>query len=287
MAKTKNYDIVADISSYQDKTLAYLHTLKNNGVKGVMVKLTDSTNYLNPNAAQQVTNAFKVGVQSVGLYHYYQGQPLAEAQYFLKWVKAFGMDKDTPLAIDVEDPYSLPQYNTAGVNIFLNELKKAGYVCRVTYSSSSWFNAGRVNYAKLNDKNIWVASYGSSQPNVDNSTAWQFTDNYKRLGVDGSYDFDGTLMGKRFKYKAPAKPKKETPKPNNNYLASGSNFLVLTDHLNVYNSAVFDQQNRTEYNYAKGSVFTGKLVKYGNIYRIQTKDGYYVSANADFIKQVK
>ncbi|TPR12996.1 hypothetical protein DY052_08780, partial [Apilactobacillus timberlakei] len=87
MAKTKNYDIVADISSYQDKTLAYLHTLKNNGVKGVMVKLTDSTNYLNPNAAQQVTNAFKVGVQSVGLYHYYQGQPLAEAQYFLKWVK--------------------------------------------------------------------------------------------------------------------------------------------------------------------------------------------------------
>lgn len=273
------FKLISDVSSYQLETLDFMKKLKSKGVSGLMVKLTDGTDYLNPKAGKQVTNGFKAGMNSVGLYHYFHGNGKAEATYFLKWVKAFGMDNTTPLAIDVEEP-TLPGNITSQINIFLKAVKNAGFKCRIIYGSASWFNSGRIKYAKLDDKNIWVASYGGNQPGVDNASAWQFTDNYKGMHVDASFDFNGTLTGARF-------AKKPAPDPAKNYVSKGKTFKVICDAVNLYENKHFSKQTQTAYKYTKGSVFGGKVFKYGDIYRIQLNNqDLFVSANKKYIKSV-
>lgn len=170
--------LVADVGSYQPDTVAYFKKLKTTGVSSVVVKMTEATTYLNPKAGNQISNAFKAGMKSVSLYHYFHGNGTEEAKYFLSWVKRFGMGTDTVLGIDVEDP-SLPWSNTTQINVFLRALKAAGYKNVITYGSASWFTSNRINRSKLVDKHVWVASYGSATAGVSKANAWQFTDNYK------------------------------------------------------------------------------------------------------------
>lgn len=269
---------ISDISSYQSDSLAFMNQLKSNGINGLMVKLTDGTTYLNPKSGNQVGNGLKT-FKTVGLYHYYQGSPTAEANYFIKWVKAFGMDASTPLAIDVEDP-SLYGDITSQINTFLSIVKANGYKCRVVYGSASWFNSKKINYARLSDKNIWVASYGSSQPGVDRTNSWQFTDNYKGLHVDASYDFDGTLTGERFtSIVQPAKPAARAVP----FVTDGRLFYSETG-VNAYHDQELSSQRRVRW--GKGSYFYGSTVKVGNRYRIKTAVGY-VSAYKDWVKKVE
>lgn len=266
------YKLISDVASYQFDTLGFMKKLRSKGIDGLMVKLTDSTNYLNPKAGNQVTNGFKAGMKSIGLYHYFHGSGKAEATYFLKWVKAFGMDKTTPLAVDVEEP-TLPAGITHQVNIFLKELKAAGFKCRVIYGSASWFNSSRINYAKLDDKNIWVASYGGTQPGVDHAGAWQFTDNFKGMHVDASYDFKGILTGSVAAY-------------TDEYLSKGSYFEIKADKVFTYKNKHFSNETKTKGKYTKGSIVAGKPVKIGGIYRIELDNAEYITANKKYVKAV-
>lgn len=188
---------IVDLSSYQADSLAYMKQLKGWGADGIMVKLTEGTGYLSPKAGNQIANCFKV-FDTVGVYHFFHGRGIAEAQYFLAWVKKMGLDKSTVLAIDVEAS-DLPYSTTSQVNVFLRYLISHGYKNVITYGSGSWFNAGRINRSQLVDKAIWVAAYDVSQPGVANANAWQNTDNWNSHGVDCSYDFDGKLSGKSTK----------------------------------------------------------------------------------------
>lgn len=266
--------LISDVASYQLDSLSFMKKLRSKGINGLMVKLTDGVDYLNPKASNQVTNGFKSGMESIGLYHYFHGDGQAEAKYFLAWVKAFKMDKSTPLAIDVEEP-TLPASATHQVNVFLKELKDAGYKCRVVYGSASWFNSSRINYAKLTDKNIWVASYGGTQPNVPHADAWQYTDNFRGMHVDASYDFSGVLTGSKFKTSL-----------RDLYWQDGKLFEAITD-CHVYKSLSLVESNRRRTFVAKRSRFYGVPVKNGShgITTIKTKTGY-VSANKKFVKKI-
>lgn len=265
--------IIVDLASYQSDTPAFMKKLYAAGVRGLMVKLTEGTNYLNPKAGTQVCNGFKT-FKTVGLYHYFRGNGKAEATYFLKWVKAFRMDKTTPLAVDVED-HALTGNITAQVNIFLNELKKAGYRCRVVYSFASWFKDGHIDIARLVDKNLWVASFNSKKPGVNNAGAWQFTDNYKCMQVDASVDFFGILTGEKY-----TKPVLDPE----NYWKSGKLFETKTK-LNVYKSLHLVKKNRTGEFFTSGSRIKGVAVKNGSIHSIKTKNGY-ISGNKDKIAKI-
>jgi len=259
---------VIDISSYQNSSTAYLKIYASHGVRSMMVKLTEGTNYLNPKAGAQVGNGFKV-FDTVGVYHYFLGNGLVEAKYFLAHVRALGLDKSTVLGIDVEDP-SLTYYTTPQVNVFLKALKDAGYKRVVTYGSGSWFNTGRISRSQLLDKHIWVAAYGVSQPGVANANAWQYTDNF--YGVDASYDFDGTLKGTN-KASKPDKPEY--------YLTPGLYEVTSIKGINVYLDTKFKQKRRVRFE--KGSRIYAKPIKYGEIYRLKTAVGY-ITANKDYIK---
>jgi hypothetical protein len=262
--------LVIDIASYQGTSVSYFKTFKAHGVDAAMVKLTEGTNYLNPKASAQVANAYKV-FGAVGAYHFFHGNGAAEAKYFLAWVKKFGLDKSTVLAIDVEAS-GLPYNTTPQVNAFLRCLLNAGYKNVITYGSGSWFNSGRINRSQLIDKHIWVAAYGVSQPGVANANAWQYTDNF--YGVDCSYDFDGSLSGS-----------KTVEKPSY-YLTPGL-YQVRLRWLPVYNTMDFKKSDERYTRYGIGSRFWATPVKHGKITRLHINGQGYVSSNKLYVKFLK
>lgn len=261
--------IVIDVSGYQSSALSFFKTKKSQGAASAMVKLTEGTSYLNPKAGAQVANAYKA-FGSVGAYHFFHGRGTAEAAYFLTWVKKFGLDKSTVLAIDVEAG-DLPWATTAQVNVFLKYLISHGYKHVVTYGPGSWFTSGRINRSQLVDKHIWVAAYGVSQPGVANANAWQFSSTWH--GIDASYDFDGTLSGTK------AKAKKKSP----SYYSSSKMGLyeVTAGTIYAYKEKSFKTKRRVHFK--KGSTFYATPVKYGKVYRLETKMGYFTS-NKSMVK---
>lgn len=196
---------VADISSYQDDSVSFMQSLAQYA-KSVIVKITEGSEngdaYVNPKAQAQVANGFKA-FKTVGAYHYLKANsqkygaadPVNEAKWFIKNLEAVGLNKKTVCAVDVEDA-SLMENTTQDVNTFLQYMDQQGYQNLVVYGSASWFNSGRIEKANLfKNTSIWVASYGSNEPGVDNASAWQYTDNGHGLHVDFSYDFKGILLG--------------------------------------------------------------------------------------------
>ena len=265
------YPIVADLAVYQGSTEAYFKKLKKYGVKSAIIKLTEGTAYTNAKSAAQVSNAYKV-FGSVSAYHYYLGSPLAEAKYFLSKVKAYGLDKTTWLAIDVEDP-SLPKYNTAGINIFLRYLKAAGYTNLLCYASGSWFTSGRINKNALaSGTKLWVAAYGTSQPGVNDTAIWQYTDAFKELSQDASYDFKNLIAGNTRRAEKPS------------YYADKGLYEVVTSKINAYNKLPLSDKRYVRF--SKRTRFYAVPVKNGDIHSLKTTMGY-VTANKKYVKLIK
>jgi len=264
---------IVDLSSYQASSLAYMKQLKSYGVDGAMIKLTEGTSYLSPKASAQVANGLKT-FKTVGAYHFFHGAGTAEAKYFLAWVKKFGLDKSTVLAIDVEYQ-GLPYYTTSQVNVFLRYLISHGYKHVITYGSASWFNSGRINRNQLVDKHIWVAAYNSYGPGVANADAWQYTNSFH--GVDASYDYTGALSGTS-KSPVKAKPKK----------------AVYFDWAPVW---IYTKQSVKAYK-AKADVGSGKRVAktYGKHVKLQVKardghrfqlaNGTWITANKAYVNNL-
>lgn len=199
MIMAKRMDLVADVASYQPDSLAFMQALKAAGVKAVIVKLTEGSNpgsaYLNPKAQNQINNARAAGLL-VHAYHYarYNGieDAKAEAKWFVECARKLGIGSESVMVVDVED--RVLQYDTTpDSNAFLQYVKDAGYPHVDFYTSTSWVKAGRVNRDQLIAKNLWIASYGVSQPGVDNVGMWQFTSTFPVFGLqmDMSYDFTG------------------------------------------------------------------------------------------------
>ncbi len=263
---------IVDLSSYQSDSLSYMKQLKKWGADGTMVKLTEGTGYLSPKAGNQIANGFKV-FNTVGVYHFFHGNGTAEARYFLAWVRKFGLDKSTVLAIDVEAS-GLPYNTTPQVNVFLRYLINAGYKNVITYGSGSWFNYGRIKRSELIDKHIWVAAYGVSRPGVANANAWQFSDNWH--GVDASYDFDGSLSGSG---------SKTSEKPA--YYVTPGLYQVRLKRLPVYGKMDFKKSDKRYTRYGTGSRFWATPVKYGKITRLYINGQGYVSSNKWYVKFLK
>lgn len=105
-----------DIASYQSwMTQADFNSLKSSGVKSIIVKLTEGTNYTNPYAANQIKMAQNAGL-NVAVYHYARltganlqssanSLAIQEAAYFAKVAKSFGLSSNTVMIMDCEQPY--------------------------------------------------------------------------------------------------------------------------------------------------------------------------------------
>lgn len=297
-----SYQLNNDISAYQPSSISYLDSLYNHGSRGLIVKLTEGNWYLNQSAGNQIYNGLKV-FKNVAVYHYLDGysSAVAQAEYFVSWMKAFHLDSTTIWALDVEDP-SLPSDCGNMINEFNNYVSKHGYPAgNIVYGSASWFLEGRIPTSRINTNKYWVAAYGASDPGFDGVGMWQYTDDFCGLNTDGSYDFYGYLDPKPSK-KAQPKPKHETvkktehhvtkpsPKPvvkhpvklTDSYYKKPGWYRVIKDYVNIYDDLHLKDPLNIQLSF--GTRFKANSVAYdGSCPRLVTQNGI-VTANTKYVK---
>lgn len=184
--------IVIDVSSNNaDDSVDWFKKLVDYGAEGLIVKLTQSTDYTNPLAAAQIANGKSAGLNLVGCYHYFMGNGTAEGQAFLAQLQANNVPTTAIVACDIEDAsidptktgasFTKDELNTQ-LAAFYKVLTDAGYTNTADYASTSRFGTWFDSAAKYK----WVASWDTnSKPTGAN--IWQFSDNWKKVNVDANY----------------------------------------------------------------------------------------------------
>ena len=192
-----------DVSSFQNADLSQFANL---GAKFAVVKLSEGLDYQNPKAQAQISSANANGMLTMG-YHYARfgansilgGQ---EGKYTVQAAKSFGLPTGSYLACDWETGsgnVTNQGYETSADAIlaFMDTVAQAGYK-PLLYSGKELLTKN-INTKKITDKYgdcLWVAYYkveGRQDtadfnwfPTMDHVAIWQFTDNWKGMGIDGN-----------------------------------------------------------------------------------------------------
>ncbi|MCT6893193.1 MAG: hypothetical protein M3Z38_03730 [Bombilactobacillus mellifer] len=190
--KAEGSNLFADVSNWQPDTQEFFDQMVSQGISGVVIKLTaggaKNDNFINPKAAKQIQAARNLNLP-ISLYHYakYQGiaQAQAEANFFANQAQTYGFGKNTLMVADVEDSSLTNPYQDTVA--FQAELARLGYKSQVIYSMASWFWNQKVPRTYP----AWVAHYNVDQPGVSGIAAWQFTNKFKGMHLDASYDYQG------------------------------------------------------------------------------------------------
>lgn len=221
--KARSYGV--DVASYQPSVVSYA------GAKFAIVKLTEGTSYLNPQAGQQIKSAKDHGYY-VGGYFYanHSGsvtQARAEAKYAVTKAKALGIPSGAVLADDFEqgsgnNVNGSATANTDAVIAAMQVIKEAGYkplVYSGAYVLRNRMSISRI--VKTFGTCLWVASYKVSGrqdradfeyfPSMDGVAIWQFADNYRGLNVDGNISLVDLKTSSVSSATKPAKKTAELP----------------------------------------------------------------------------
>ena len=194
----KSYGV--DVASYQSASVNYT------GAKFAFVKLTESTYYVNPKAEAQIKSAKAHGLMVMGYFYATHSASVskarAEAKYAVAKAKAYGIPAGSYLADDWEQGSGNSvnggtSANTDAVLAAMQVIKEAGYkplIYSGAYNLRNHLSISRI--VKSFGSCLWVASYKVSGrqdyadfnyfPSMDGVAIWQFTDNYRGLGVDGN-----------------------------------------------------------------------------------------------------
>lgn len=192
---------VSHHNAQQGLSLAFYQTIKAAGVNGVVVKVSDGTNYIDPAASVNIANAKASGL-AVSAYHFARFTSAAEAKteadWFNKQLQVVGFDKlkDGIVTVDVELPTASRQTLTDATNAFATEMHQLGYPTVDLYSGSSFYNA-RLYPAKLSISQPWLARYSTQDPVWSNGKgAWQWSSTYHFIGISGNFDVSQDFAGK-------------------------------------------------------------------------------------------
>ena len=185
-------------------------SLKNQGITGVVVKLTEGTSYTNPYASAQIKNAQDAGLK-VSAYHYshYQteAEAKAEAKYFVSAAQSLGLSNATVMVNDMESPEMVTGGDiNKNTQAWKEEMIRLGYADLVYYTMASWLDTkgGVVNTSQFGMDNFWVAHYVYGYNYLDQETAkelsyysdaaaWQYTSVSPKLphALDENIDYTG------------------------------------------------------------------------------------------------
>ena len=185
-------------------------SLKNQGITGVVVKLTEGTSYTNPYASAQIKNAQDAGLK-VSAYHYshYQteAEAKAEAKYFVSAAQSLGLSNATVMVNDMESPEMVTGGDiNKNTQAWKEEMIRLGYADLVYYTMASWLDTkgGAVNTSQFGMDNFWVAHYVYGYNYLDQETAkelsyysdaaaWQYTSVSPKLphALDENIDYTG------------------------------------------------------------------------------------------------
>ncbi|WP_396425274.1 GH25 family lysozyme [Lactococcus cremoris] len=116
-----------DISSHQSWMVqADFNAIKAAGVKTIIIKLTEGTEYTNPYASSQIQMAKSAGL-NIAVYHYAtlkgadkqnvaDSLAVQEANYFANTAKKLGLSTNIVMIMDCEQPYKDDKGNIIGPN---------------------------------------------------------------------------------------------------------------------------------------------------------------------------
>lgn len=201
---------VLDVSAFQPNATYYdfWQKWKARGVRGAIVKLTESTNWRNTYGAGQIAAAKHEGMQVSG-YHFsrFRGNTslaVAEANYAIATANSMGLPHGSVLVLDYEEKLGYRSSNTQAAIAFLNTVKNAGFT-PVFYSYSGMANLW--DFEEIHRQTgamLWIAAYptmaGVTYPNynyfpgISNYIdAWQFSDNFYGEHIDASVDLTGVF----------------------------------------------------------------------------------------------
>lgn len=201
---------VLDVSAFQPQAVYYnfWQKWKARGVRGAIVKLSESTDWRNAYGAGQIAAAKHEGMQVSG-YHFSRfrgnvGLAIAEANYAIANANSMGLPHGSVLVLDYEERLGYRSSNTQAAIAFLNTVKNAGFV-PVFYSYSGM--ASLWDFEEIHRQTgamLWIADYptmaGVTNPNyncfpgISNFIgAWQFTNNFYGEHIDASVDLTGVF----------------------------------------------------------------------------------------------
>ena len=217
---SKTYGV--DVASYQPTNLAAYHKA---GASFAIVKLTEGTDYLNPKSSKQVDSS-RANHLYTHAYHFARfgssvSRAKKEAAYFIKVAKKESISKKRMLWLDWEAGSGnvvtgAKSANTKAILAFMEAVKAAGWRPGL-YSGASLMRTAidTKQVIKKYGTCLWVASYPTMSavstadfeyfPSMDGVAIWQFTSNWKGLGVDGNVAL--VNLNSEAKAKTKAKPK--------------------------------------------------------------------------------
>ncbi|MDF2519035.1 MAG: lyzozyme [Sphingobacterium sp.] len=191
-----------DVSHWNNNSglpLSFYQTIKAGGYMAAVVKVSDSTSYLDPTASVNIANAHAAGLK-VHAYHFARltstADAKAEAEWFATCLKNVGFKSSYGIVVaDVELATASKSKLTSYTNAFLAKMKAKGY--KVDLYTGSSFYKSYLDANKLSVKDPWLARYNnvSAEPAWYNGKkgAWQWTSSEQINGrnFDVSQDFAG------------------------------------------------------------------------------------------------
>ncbi len=269
-----------DVSSWNgDISVAEYQKIKRYGVTGVSVKLTEGTWYVNPYAAGQIRNAKAAGLK-VSAYHYsmYVSAATAqdEARYFAQAAANSGLDKNTIMFNDAEDPTLTNNGRNAHANsvAFNQQLKALGYKNDALYVGKWWLTAGYIDTSAFGRDRVWVAQYpytpdSSMQWNNDHG-AWQWS---SQMYFPGLANYEGRPFDISMTYSNFLNMGNSSGPDLSKYYTTNPNKVVALNNGNYYTDTSFSVKKSS---YKKGDIMTVLGIEYSNngYPRLLTSLGY-------------
>ncbi|OBS61705.1 glycosyl hydrolase family 25, partial [Enterococcus mundtii] len=276
-----------DVASWNGNiSVAEYQKIKSYGVTSVSVKLTEGTSYTNPYAENQINNA-KVAGLTVSAYHYslYTSAQTAqaEANYFADAANRLGLNKNTIMFNDAEDPTLINNGRDAHNNslAFNRQLQAKGFSNAALYIGKYWITNGYINTSAFGKDRVWVAQYPyspdqSMQWNNDHG-AWQWSSNMHFPGIANfeNRPFDISMSYSSF-FSAP------NPGPDlTNYYTTNPGRVILKQNDRFYEDINFTSPASAV---PKNSVVTIKSIQTtaNGIPRLFTDKGY-LTANKNYV----
>ena len=192
-----------DVSSWQSTNL---NQQAKSGAQFAVVKVSEGTNYQNPNAQGQIQSAEQNNMMTMG-YHYTHfgsdsNRAVQEGNYAVNSAQQAGLPQGSYLATDWEQDVNnntngSVAANTNAITSFMDTVHDGGY--NPMLYSNEWLLKNKVDTNKISEKYpnaLWVAKYKTNGrednpdfnyfPSMDNVAIWQYTQNWRGQNVDGN-----------------------------------------------------------------------------------------------------
>ena len=177
----KKNDLFIDVSSHNGYDITGI--LSDMGTQNTIIKISESTSYINPCLSAQVEQSNPIGFYHFAWFGGDVDEAEREARYFLDNVP----QKVKYLCLDYEDHASGDkQANTDACIRFMEILKENGY--EPIYYSYKPFTLNNIYYEQILAKfpnSLWIAGYGLNDglanfeyfPSMDGIRWWQYSSN--------------------------------------------------------------------------------------------------------------